>query len=62
MNGILLENDPQMWFKTLKWLIERPEEIRRLATEGQKLALEIGNLSHLKDYWTRKLELKAQYA
>jgi len=62
VNGILLENDPQMWFKTLKWLIERPDEIRRLATESQKLALKIGNLSHLQDYWTRKLGLKAQYA
>lgn len=62
VNGILLENDPQMWFKTIKWLIERPEEIRRLANESQKLALEIGDLSRLRDYWTRKLGLKAQYA
>lgn len=62
VNGILLENDPQMWFKTLSWLIERPEEIRRLASEGQKLALEIGSLSHLRGYWASKLELKAQNA
>lgn len=62
VNGMLVENDPQMWFKALKWLIERPEEIRRLAKEGQKLALDIGDLAHLEKYWMHQMELKVQHA
>lgn len=57
VNGFLVENDPLMWQKTLAWLVERPDEIRRMAQNAQDLAGRIGAMSILEDYWCDTLSL-----
>jgi len=54
-DGLLVENDPQMWFKSIKWLVERPHEIRRIAKNAQLLAQKIGDIKNLEMYWKNNL-------
>ena len=54
-NGLLVDNDPQMWSKALRWLVQRPEEIRRMAKNGQLHAHQRGSHAVLRNYWHRHL-------
>ena len=54
-NGILLENDPLMWQKTLGWFIEHPEVLKKMAIDAQTSALKIGDISRINDYWASML-------
>lgn len=57
IDGYLLENDPIMWQKSLSWLVERPDEIRKMAFKGQDLAHKIGNIERLREYWKQQLDI-----
>jgi len=50
-NGMLLENDGLLWRYALCWLIENPEEIRRMALAAQDLANNLGDVERLSAYW-----------
>ncbi|MTH62040.1 glycosyltransferase [Paracoccus litorisediminis] len=58
-NGFLLENDPRLWERTLRWLIEHPEDITRTAKAAQDLAVTLGDVTKLERYWSRHLLDKA---
>ncbi len=57
MNGLLLNNDPLLWRKAIKWLIERPEELQQMAQAGQALATKRGHVKRLQNYWIQGLGL-----
>lgn len=54
-NGFLLENDAAIWFQTLAWLINNPEELRRMARAGQDLAWSLSRVNHPETYWEARL-------
>lgn len=53
--GFLLRNDPQMWRKTLEYLVENPAEIAKTAKAAQDHSLKIGRVEILQDYWRSNL-------
>jgi glycosyltransferase involved in cell wall biosynthesis len=57
VNGLLLDNDPLLWRKAIKWLIERPEELQQMARAGQALATTRGHVKRLQNYWFQGLGL-----
>lgn len=57
VNGLLLDNDPLLWRKAIKWLIERPEELQQMAQAGQALATKRGHVKRLQNYWVQGLGL-----
>lgn len=50
-DGLLLENDAQIWRYALAWLIENPAEIRKMALAGQDLARRLSERRHPTEYW-----------
>lgn len=59
VNGLLLDNDPLIWRKALKWLIQRPDEMHRLAVAGQALASRRGDITLLQNFWSNKLGMSS---
>lgn len=57
VNGLLLDNDPLLWHKAIKWLIQNPEELLQMAQAGQVLATQRGHIKGLQSYWIQSLRL-----
>src|SRR5690606_25827202 len=55
VNGLLLDNDPLLWRKALKWMIDHPNELQRMAHACQALAASRGDLARLQAHWRRSL-------
>ena len=57
-DGLLLENDPLMWEKAMRFLIENPDKAQALAIAGQSLAQSIGSLERLTKFWATEMGIR----
>ena len=56
-DGVLVDNDPALWERTLTALLSNPLPIRAMAEEGLRTAREIGSLSRCAAQWRDLLGL-----
>jgi len=56
-DGMLLENDPQVWRLELERLITEPDRMRQIAVGGMELSAQIGDPARVRMFWEKRFDL-----